>query len=80
MFVSMCVYVGVPFDVRRLTVGDFTWIAREKATPVPGELGQRPFCFRLSHVTVSPCTCRSAWTPSIKGGCTGAHCREKENG
>lgn len=28
--------LGVAFDVRRLNVGDFTWIAREKASPVPG--------------------------------------------
>lgn len=28
--------LGVAFDVRRLSVGDFTWIAREKASPVPG--------------------------------------------
>ena len=27
---------GVLFDVRKLNVGDFLWIAREKTTPVPG--------------------------------------------
>lgn len=29
---------GVPFDVRKLNVGDFLWVAREKATPTPGQL------------------------------------------
>ncbi|XP_064407829.1 crossover junction endonuclease MUS81 [Latimeria chalumnae] len=29
---------GVPFDVRKLHVGDFLWIAQEKVTPVPGQL------------------------------------------
>ena len=33
-----CAHAGVAFDVRRLNVGDFTWIAREKATPLPGWL------------------------------------------
>nr|XP_014345201.1 PREDICTED: crossover junction endonuclease MUS81 [Latimeria chalumnae] len=28
---------GVPFDVRKLHVGDFLWIAQEKVTPVPGK-------------------------------------------
>ena len=75
---SVCVHVGVPFDVRRLTVGDFTWIAREKASPVPGELGYQAVCSHPSHRAISPC--RSAWTPGIKRGCTGAHSGEKEDG
>ncbi|XP_042368423.1 LOW QUALITY PROTEIN: crossover junction endonuclease MUS81 [Plectropomus leopardus] len=29
---------GVNFDVRKLNVGDFLWIAREKLAPVPGQL------------------------------------------
>ncbi|XP_072542902.1 crossover junction endonuclease MUS81 isoform X2 [Salminus brasiliensis] len=29
---------GVMFDVRKLNVGDFLWVAREKVTPVPGQL------------------------------------------
>ncbi|KAA0723047.1 Crossover junction endonuclease MUS81 [Triplophysa tibetana] len=29
---------GVTFDVRKLNVGDFLWVAREKVTPVPGQL------------------------------------------
>ncbi|XP_033507740.2 structure-specific endonuclease subunit MUS81 isoform X1 [Epinephelus lanceolatus] len=29
---------GVIFDVRKLNVGDFLWVAREKVTPVPGQL------------------------------------------
>ncbi|KAM4564561.1 crossover junction endonuclease MUS81 isoform 1-T2 [Fundulus diaphanus] len=29
---------GVNFDVRKLNVGDFLWVAREKVTPVPGQL------------------------------------------
>ncbi|XP_068611765.1 crossover junction endonuclease MUS81 [Brachionichthys hirsutus] len=29
---------GVAFDVRKLNVGDFLWVAREKVAPVPGRL------------------------------------------
>uniref|UniRef100_A0A3B3ZFS7 Crossover junction endonuclease MUS81 n=1 Tax=Periophthalmus magnuspinnatus TaxID=409849 RepID=A0A3B3ZFS7_9GOBI len=29
---------GVNFDVRKLNVGDFLWVAREKMDPVPGQL------------------------------------------
>ncbi|XP_038586653.1 crossover junction endonuclease MUS81 isoform X1 [Micropterus salmoides] len=29
---------GVTFDVRKLNVGDFLWVAREKVAPVPGQL------------------------------------------
>uniref|UniRef100_A0A671PC25 Crossover junction endonuclease MUS81 n=1 Tax=Sinocyclocheilus anshuiensis TaxID=1608454 RepID=A0A671PC25_9TELE len=29
---------GVTFDVRKLNVGDFLWVAPEKVTPVPGQL------------------------------------------
>ncbi|XP_008433834.1 crossover junction endonuclease MUS81 isoform X2 [Poecilia reticulata] len=29
---------GVGFDVRKLNVGDFLWVAREKVAPVPGQL------------------------------------------
>ncbi|KAE8279298.1 Crossover junction endonuclease MUS81 [Larimichthys crocea] len=29
---------GVNFDVRKLNVGDFLWVAREKVEPVPGQL------------------------------------------
>ncbi|XP_051755525.1 crossover junction endonuclease MUS81 isoform X2 [Ctenopharyngodon idella] len=29
---------GVTFDIRKLNVGDFLWVAREKVTPVPGQL------------------------------------------
>ncbi|KAL6118345.1 mus81 [Pungitius sinensis] len=29
---------GVRFDVRKLNVGDFLWVAREKVAPVPGQL------------------------------------------
>ncbi|XP_074554984.1 crossover junction endonuclease MUS81 [Halichoeres trimaculatus] len=29
---------GVSFDVRKLNVGDFLWVAREKLAPVPGQL------------------------------------------
>ena len=28
---------GVTFDIRKLNVGDFLWVAREKVTPVPGD-------------------------------------------
>ncbi|KAL7875946.1 hypothetical protein AOLI_G00109090 [Acnodon oligacanthus] len=29
---------GVTFDIRKLNVGDFLWVAHEKVTPVPGQL------------------------------------------
>ncbi|KAF7655447.1 hypothetical protein LDENG_00055940 [Lucifuga dentata] len=29
---------GVKFDIRKLNAGDFLWVAREKVTPVPGQL------------------------------------------
>ncbi|KAF4089201.1 hypothetical protein AMELA_G00063590 [Ameiurus melas] len=29
---------GVAFDIRKLNVGDFLWVAREKVAPVPGQL------------------------------------------
>uniref|UniRef100_A0AAR2LVX6 Crossover junction endonuclease MUS81 n=1 Tax=Pygocentrus nattereri TaxID=42514 RepID=A0AAR2LVX6_PYGNA len=29
---------GITFDIRKLNVGDFLWVAREKVTPVPGQL------------------------------------------
>lgn len=29
---------GVLFDVRKLNVGDFLWVAREKVPPVPGSV------------------------------------------
>lgn len=29
---------GVTFDIRKLNVGDFLWVAREKVAPVPGNL------------------------------------------
>uniref|UniRef100_A0A672JC92 Crossover junction endonuclease MUS81 n=1 Tax=Salarias fasciatus TaxID=181472 RepID=A0A672JC92_SALFA len=29
---------GVAFDVRKLNVGDFLWVAREKVAPLPGQL------------------------------------------
>uniref|UniRef100_A0A665VS31 Crossover junction endonuclease MUS81 n=1 Tax=Echeneis naucrates TaxID=173247 RepID=A0A665VS31_ECHNA len=29
---------GVNFDVRKLNVGDFLWVAREKVAPIPGQL------------------------------------------
>ncbi|XP_075795109.1 structure-specific endonuclease subunit MUS81 [Pelodiscus sinensis] len=32
----------VPFDVRKLHVGDFVWVAREKVQPCPGQLHLRP--------------------------------------
>ena len=30
--------VGVSFDVRKLNVGDFLWVAREKVLPLPGSV------------------------------------------
>lgn len=38
---------GVPFDVRKLNVGDFLWVAREKVPPVPGSA---PFSSSASYV------------------------------
>ena len=32
------VLAGVKFDVRKLNVGDFVWVAKEKAVPLPGML------------------------------------------
>ncbi|KAJ4932791.1 hypothetical protein JOQ06_029634, partial [Pogonophryne albipinna] len=29
---------GVSFDVRKLNVGDFLWVTREKVAPIPGQL------------------------------------------
>ncbi|CAL8383952.1 unnamed protein product [Arctogadus glacialis] len=29
---------GVTFDVRKLNVGDFLWVARERVAPIPGQL------------------------------------------
>ncbi|XP_030636257.1 LOW QUALITY PROTEIN: structure-specific endonuclease subunit MUS81 [Chanos chanos] len=29
---------GVTFDIRKLNVGDFLWVAKERVTPVPGQL------------------------------------------
>ncbi|KAI4805810.1 hypothetical protein KUCAC02_010406 [Chaenocephalus aceratus] len=29
---------GVSFDVRKLNVGDFLWVDREKVAPIPGQL------------------------------------------
>lgn len=28
---------GVTFDIRKLNIGDFLWVAREKVAPVPGD-------------------------------------------
>ncbi|KAG7464485.1 hypothetical protein MATL_G00166100 [Megalops atlanticus] len=33
---------GVTFDIRKLNVGDFLWVARERVTPVPGQLRPPP--------------------------------------
>ncbi|XP_048885532.1 crossover junction endonuclease MUS81 isoform X2 [Brienomyrus brachyistius] len=33
---------GVTFDIRKLNVGDFLWVAKEKVTPVPGHLRPPP--------------------------------------
>ncbi|XP_028847442.1 structure-specific endonuclease subunit MUS81 isoform X2 [Denticeps clupeoides] len=33
---------GVNFDIRKLHVGDFLWVARERVTPVPGQLRPPP--------------------------------------
>jgi len=29
-------FSGVEFDIRKLQVGDFAWVARERTRPVPG--------------------------------------------
>ena len=29
---------GVAFDVRKLSVGDFLWVAKQRVRPVPGDL------------------------------------------
>ncbi|XP_064185167.1 crossover junction endonuclease MUS81 isoform X2 [Anguilla rostrata] len=33
---------GVTFDIRKLNVGDFLWVARERVAPVPGQLRPPP--------------------------------------
>lgn len=33
---------GVNFDIRKLNVGDFLWVAREKVRPIPGRLHLPP--------------------------------------
>ncbi|XP_071767404.2 structure-specific endonuclease subunit MUS81 [Centroberyx gerrardi] len=33
---------GVTFDIRKLNVGDFMWVAKEKVAPVPGQLRAPP--------------------------------------
>ena len=33
---SLHTCAGVKFDVRKLNVGDFLWIARKKVEPLPG--------------------------------------------
>lgn len=33
---------GVTFDIRKLNVGDFLWVARERMAPVPGQLRPPP--------------------------------------
>ena len=42
--------VGVRFDVRKLNVGDFLWIAKEKTPPLPGQ------CVCV-HACVCVCVC-----------------------
>lgn len=39
------------FDIRKLNVGDFLWVAREKVTPVPGKhIGLPPLYLHLPFV------------------------------
>ncbi|KAM6949276.1 crossover junction endonuclease MUS81 [Aplochiton taeniatus] len=33
---------GVTFDIRKLNVGDFLWVAKERVTPLPGQLRPPP--------------------------------------
>lgn len=68
-------YIGVAFDVRRLNVGDFTWIAREKASPIPGG----SWAVTITLVFDDSHFCRSAWAPSLSRGCAGAYCWKEEN-
>lgn len=42
---------GVTFDVRKLNVGDFLWVAREKVTPVPGNTNTKTHrTLHIQHV------------------------------
>ena len=51
------------FDVRKLQLGDFLWVARERTTPTPGtSLQSSVFCVKLwtsfkvdSHVCLAQC-------------------------
>lgn len=70
----MCVPAGVPFDVRRLNVGDFTWIAREKSFPIPGWFS---FVTRVpSHLQHDPCMYNAecngdvTWMLFVRQGCS----------
>lgn len=31
-------FVGVQFDIRKLQLGDFLWVARERTVPTPGTM------------------------------------------
>lgn len=40
-------FSGVQFDVRKLQLGDFLWVARERTTPTPGtSLQSSVFCVK----------------------------------
>ena len=46
---------GVSFDVRKLNVGDFLWVAREKVAPVPGSFfASCLFCILTQTQTIEP--------------------------
>ena len=41
-------FIGVDFDVRKLNVGDFLWVAREKVSPIPGSCTPFELVFSVS--------------------------------
>lgn len=74
---------GVPFDIRKLNVGDFLWVAREKVSPVPGSKHCLLATASILHHNVenrfSCSVSRSATGPCRKGARPWLHHREEED-
>lgn len=58
---------GVNFDVRKLNVGDFLWVAREKLSPVPGNSNawEQNQCVAVKRAEKS----LSSWTLRLQVSC-----------
>lgn len=72
---------AVPFDVRKLNVGDFLWVAREKVSPLPGSkqflLSMAHFLHRSAENRFSCSVSRSAPGTRRQGACPRLHHREE---